>query len=106
MARRQALCSCHDAEWPELVILSHGQWLTVNSPRISPLLNQNAPRSILGFGGCRTDLASTLGDASVRVCAFRDLTSATICSIEGFGRNPFRVSGRLNLAEGRSRGEE
>ena len=34
----------------ELVILSHRQWLIVNSPRLSPLLNQNAPRTIPGFG--------------------------------------------------------
>ncbi|MGA8477910.1 MAG: aspartyl protease family protein [Chthoniobacterales bacterium] len=34
----------------ELVILSHGQWLIVSSPRLSPLLNLNAPRTIPGFG--------------------------------------------------------
>jgi hypothetical protein len=63
----------------ELVILSHRQWLIVNSRGFLALLDQNVREEDSRFWVYRTDLASSLRDASFRVYAFRDPTSATIC---------------------------
>src|SRR5260370_5784191 len=89
----------------ELVILNHRQWLIMNSPPFSPWLNLNA-RGRPPVLGRRTNLACRLGDALARLSLAGGTLAATICSIEGFRRNPFPVSRRLNLADSRSRREE